>query len=80
MFSIVATETSTLTVISVPGVAYVGSFSYVELAAGAFGLVLAAGVWWTWSRFRTPGMAAYAVAGSLVVSGCLVLARSLRVA
>ncbi|HEX4249556.1 MAG TPA: sodium:solute symporter [Pseudonocardia sp.] len=34
MFSIVATETSTLTVISVPGVAYVGSFSYVELAVG----------------------------------------------
>jgi len=33
MFSIVATETSTLTVISVPGVAYVGSFSYVELAS-----------------------------------------------
>ncbi|WP_312030105.1 sodium:solute symporter [Actinomycetospora sp. TBRC 11914] len=34
MFSIVATETSTLTVISVPGVAYGGSFSYVELAVG----------------------------------------------
>ena len=34
MFSIVATETSTLTVISVPGVAYAGSFSYVELAVG----------------------------------------------
>lgn len=34
MFSIVATETSTLTVISVPGVAYGGSFSYVELALG----------------------------------------------
>jgi SSS family transporter len=34
MFSIVATETSTLTVISVPGVAYLGSFSYVELAVG----------------------------------------------
>jgi len=34
MFSIVATETSTLTVISVPGVAYLGSFSFVELAVG----------------------------------------------
>jgi len=34
MASIVATETSTLTVISVPGVAYAGSFSYVELAVG----------------------------------------------
>lgn len=34
MASIVATETSTLTVISVPGVAYSTSFSYVELAVG----------------------------------------------
>lgn len=34
MFSIVATETSTLTVISVPGVAYLTNFSYVELAIG----------------------------------------------
>src|SRR5437868_3649602 len=33
-FSIVATETSTLTVISVPGVAYMGAFSFVELAIG----------------------------------------------
>ncbi len=32
--SIVATETSTLTVISVPGVAYLTNFSYVELACG----------------------------------------------
>ncbi|MET0450817.1 MAG: sodium:solute symporter [Mycobacterium sp.] len=32
--SIVATETSTLTVISVPGVAYLTNFSYVELAVG----------------------------------------------
>ncbi len=34
MGSIVATETSTLTVISVPGVAYLTNFSYVELAFG----------------------------------------------
>ena len=33
-FSIVATETSTLTVISVPGVGYVGAFGFVELAIG----------------------------------------------
>ena len=33
-FSIVATETSTLTVISVPGVAYGGAFGFVELAIG----------------------------------------------
>jgi SSS family solute:Na+ symporter len=33
-FSVVATETSTLTVISVPGVAYLGSFSFTELACG----------------------------------------------
>lgn len=33
-FSIVATETSTLTVISVPGVAYLGAFGFVELAIG----------------------------------------------
>ncbi len=33
-FSIVATETSTLTVISVPGVAYMGAFGFVELAVG----------------------------------------------
>ncbi len=33
-FSIVATETSTLTVISVPGVAYLGGLVYVELALG----------------------------------------------
>ncbi len=33
-FSIVATETSTLTVISVPGVAYMGEFGFVELAIG----------------------------------------------
>ena len=33
-FSIVATETSTLTVISVPGVAYMGAFGFVELAIG----------------------------------------------
>ena len=30
----VATETSTLTVISVPGVAYLGAFGFVELAIG----------------------------------------------
>ena len=33
-FSIVATETSTLTVISVPGVAYLGAFGFVELSIG----------------------------------------------
>lgn len=33
-FSIVATETSTLTVISVPGVAYMGAYGFVELAFG----------------------------------------------
>lgn len=33
-FSVVATETSTLTVISVPGVAYLGAYGYVELAFG----------------------------------------------
>ena len=33
-FSIVATETSTLTVISVPGVAYLNAFGFVELAIG----------------------------------------------
>ena len=33
-FSVVATETSTLTVISVPGVAYGGAFGFVELAIG----------------------------------------------
>ena len=33
-FSIVATETSTLTVISVPGVAYLGAYGFVELAFG----------------------------------------------
>ncbi len=33
-FSIVATETSTLTVISVPGVAYGGAFGFIELAIG----------------------------------------------
>ncbi|HZX70499.1 MAG TPA: sodium:solute symporter [Rhodanobacter sp.] len=33
-FSIVATETSTLTVISVPGVAYLGAYGFVELACG----------------------------------------------
>jgi SSS family transporter len=44
-FSIVATETSTLTVISVPGVAYLGAFSYVELALGyLLGRVLVAAV------------------------------------
>ncbi len=46
-FSIVATETSTLTVIPMPGVAYLGAFGFVELAIGyllgrtlvAFGLL-----------------------------------------
>ena len=33
-FSVVATETSTLTVISVPTVAYLGTFSYLQLAIG----------------------------------------------
>lgn len=33
-FSVVATETSTLTVISVPTVAYLGSFTYLQLAFG----------------------------------------------
>ncbi len=33
-FSMVATETSTLTVISVPGVAYLGAFGFVELGVG----------------------------------------------
>lgn len=33
-FSIVATETSTLTVISVPGVAYLGAYGFVELGIG----------------------------------------------
>ncbi|TAN06521.1 MAG: sodium:solute symporter [Rhodanobacteraceae bacterium] len=33
-FSIVATETSTLTVISVPGVAYLGAWGFVELGIG----------------------------------------------
>ncbi len=33
-FSVVATETSTLTVISVPGVAYLGAFGFVELSIG----------------------------------------------
>ncbi|GAA4828980.1 sodium:solute symporter [Saccharopolyspora rosea] len=33
-FSVVATETSTLTVISVPTVAYLGAFSYLQLAIG----------------------------------------------
>ncbi len=33
-FSVVATETSTLTVISVPTVAYLGSFTYLQLALG----------------------------------------------
>lgn len=33
-FSIVATETSTLTVISVPGVAYLGAWGFVELGVG----------------------------------------------
>ncbi|HEX7324054.1 MAG TPA: sodium:solute symporter [Rhodanobacteraceae bacterium] len=33
-FSIVATETSTLTVISVPGVAYLGAYGFVELGVG----------------------------------------------
>ncbi|MDA3643485.1 sodium:solute symporter [Saccharopolyspora indica] len=33
-FSVVATETSTLTVISVPTVAYLGSFTYLQLAIG----------------------------------------------
>lgn len=33
-FSIVATETSTLTVISVPGVAYMGAWGFVELGVG----------------------------------------------
>lgn len=34
MLSIVATETSTLTVISVPGLAYVGDFTFLQLAFG----------------------------------------------
>lgn len=33
-FSVVATETSTLTVISVPAVAYLGSFTFLQLAIG----------------------------------------------
>ncbi|MGH8183213.1 MAG: sodium:solute symporter [Rhodanobacteraceae bacterium] len=33
-FSIVATETSTLTVISVPGVAYLGAWGFIELGIG----------------------------------------------
>ncbi|MGW3469206.1 sodium:solute symporter [Saccharopolyspora sp. NPDC000995] len=33
-FSVVATETSTLTVISVPTLAYLGSFTYLQLAIG----------------------------------------------
>lgn len=33
-FSVVATETSTLTVISVPGVAYLGAYGFVELGVG----------------------------------------------
>lgn len=43
-FSIVATETSTLTVISVPGVAYLNAFGFVELAIGyIIGRALVAG-------------------------------------
>ncbi|GGM40012.1 sodium:solute symporter [Longimycelium tulufanense] len=33
-FSVVATETSTLTVVSVPGVAYLGTFGFLQLALG----------------------------------------------
>src|SRR4029079_1839967 len=44
-FSIIATETSTLTVISVPGVAFLTGLSYVELAIGyIIGRILVAAV------------------------------------
>jgi membrane peptidoglycan carboxypeptidase len=47
----------------------------------AAGIRVSRGLWFlTWRRFRQPGIAALAVAGSLVVAGCVVLARSLRVA
>lgn len=39
--SIVASETSILTVISVPGIAYLGAFGFVELASRALTLVWA---------------------------------------
>ncbi|GBQ61802.1 symporter of Na+/proline [Ameyamaea chiangmaiensis NBRC 103196] len=54
--SLVATETSTLTVISVPGVAYGGGFVFVGLACGYLvgrGLV----AWQLLPRYRAGGMA-----------------------
>jgi solute:Na+ symporter, SSS family len=36
MFSIVATETSALTFISIPGLAYIGNLGFLEVAAGYF--------------------------------------------
>ncbi len=45
MISIVATETSTATFLSVPGVAYTGDFTYLQLAFGyLFGRVVVAAV------------------------------------
>src|SRR3712207_6567541 len=34
LFSVVATETSALTFISIPGVAYLGNFTFLQVAAG----------------------------------------------
>ncbi|HHI68511.1 MAG TPA: sodium:solute symporter [Planctomycetes bacterium] len=44
-FSIVATETSTLTFVAVPGIAYAGNFTFLQVAAGfLLGRILVA--WW----------------------------------
>ena len=40
LFSIVATETSALTVISMPGLAYVGNLGFLQIAAFGAGSIL----------------------------------------
>jgi len=45
MFSVVATETSALTFISIPGLAYIGDFTFLQVAAGyILGRIVVAGV------------------------------------
>ncbi len=63
MFSIVATETSTLTVISVPGLAYTGDFTFLQLAFGyVLGRIAAATILLPF-YFKGEAMTAYGYLG-----------------
>ncbi|MFW5972868.1 MAG: sodium:solute symporter family transporter, partial [Bacteroidota bacterium] len=62
-FSVVATETSTLTVISVPAVAYLGSLTFLQLTFGYLAGRLIISFWFLPKYFRGNLQTAYAFLG-----------------